>query len=107
MFLLLAALVGFDCGTPWPGWWRFKRPRPDPPWPWLSSDYFIEKALGAVGGIAGALILDRVATVPDTLPALNTSLRFVAVSIAAAIGARTLVEVYGAIRGSMGGRTNI
>lgn len=107
MYLLLAALIGFECGTPWPGWWHFRRPKPDPPWPWLSTDYFIEKTLSVVGGITGALILGRVATVPDTAPALNVLVGFGALSIAAAIGARAFVEVYGAVRSAMGGRTNL
>jgi hypothetical protein len=106
MFYVLAALVGFDCGTPWPGRWRLKRPRPDPPWPWLTRDYFIEKVLGVVGGIAGAAILDRVAAVPDTAPALNTLVSFIAVSVAAAVGARTLIEVYGILRGAAGRQGN-
>lgn len=107
MYLLLAALVGFDCGTPWPGMWHFRRPKPNPPPPWLSVDYFIEKTLGVVGGITGALILNRFATVPDTAPALNMLVGFAAVSIAAGIGARTFVEVYGAVRSAMSGRTSV
>jgi hypothetical protein len=38
------------CGTPYPGWWPFPGPRPDPPDP---QPWWLSKGIGVVVGIAG------------------------------------------------------
>jgi drug/metabolite transporter (DMT)-like permease len=57
MLYALWAAAGW-CGTPWPGWWRGPRPKPDPE-PW-----WIVVVAGIVGGVIGGYLTSRI--IPGT-----------------------------------------
>ena len=63
MMYALWALAGW-CGTPYPGWWRGPRPKPDPePW-WLV------KVVAIIGGVLGGWLVERMFPATDVGPAL-------------------------------------
>lgn len=53
MLYAMWAFAGW-CGTPYPGWWKGPRPKPDPePW-WLI------KIVSVIGGIAGGWMTQQI-----------------------------------------------
>jgi hypothetical protein len=62
--ILFSAAMGW-CGTPWPGWWRKRKPGPPPPPDWFEyfeqENYTLKILTGIIGGIAGGLIINATA----------------------------------------------
>ncbi len=69
-YFVFSMLAGW-CGTPWPGWWRGPKPKPDPePW-WRSV------IISVIGGLVGGFVVTQ---------ALPSEVSLATVSIGAFIG---------------------
>lgn len=75
------ALAGW-CGTPYPGWWKGPRPKPDPE-PWWAI-----KLIAVLGGLLGGWAVERLFTTPELTPALVT-----ATTLGALVGGRFLGDI--------------
>ena len=93
MLFALWAAAGW-CGTPWPGWWRGPRPKPDPePW-WIVA------IAGIAGGIIGGYLTSRIIPGTDT-----GAVGVIATTLGAFVFGRVLGDLAGNLMGGRGGVT--
>jgi hypothetical protein len=98
--LVFWAIIGFDCGTPWPGFWLLRLPiPPPPPEPRPRPNWLLLSIIGIVGGLAGGWVFTQVfgpSPEPWTslVPAATTG-------IGAFAGGRLLVNLYGIAKGGV------
>ena len=90
MLYAMWAFAGW-CGTPYPGWWRGPRPKPDPePW-WLV------KIVSIIGGLAGGWMTQQIVGHTDASGIMALSTMF-----GAWVGGGFLGGLVGLIAGGKG-----
>jgi uncharacterized membrane protein YeaQ/YmgE (transglycosylase-associated protein family) len=99
--LIFWAIIGFDCGTPWPGWWRWPIPPPPPPEQRPRPNWLLPIIIGIVGGIAGGWVFTQAFGGPQPEPPLISLIPAAATGVGAFAGGRLLVGLYGIAKGGV------